>query len=227
VLGGVFARGSAGGIGLDARWQQVPQTTQRRRDALGLMWVGHPATVQAGVLIMQELLARPAEYARLRAEMAAAVQRGDDGRAHVRERLRDHVLELLRFRPPFPILGRLVPTEAAFKVGTAAGADGAAATAKARPGSVAVLTIGALFDPAAQREDPRQYLPGRHFHEPEDRLLVFGAGPRNCIAREQVIQILVTALAGLLQIGSVERGLRAHRKPVYDGPVIVEMTLSS
>jgi cytochrome P450 len=225
LLGAAFAQGqgttTAGPFTLDDRWAQaVPDKTPRLRDAIGLLWVGHPATVQGGALMMQELLARPQEYQRLRAEMAAADKRGDANGLLVRERLRDHVLELLRFRPPFPLLGRLVPTEASFKVGTD---PGAARTTRARPGSVAVMTIGALFDPAAQREDPREYLPGRHFYEPEDRLLMFGTGPRHCVAREQVIEILVSALAGLLQLGDTPLGPQGRR--AYDGPVIVEMKL--
>lgn len=220
VLGAAFGSGR---VPLDSRWAaQVPRLTERMRDAIGVMWVGHPATTQGGALLMQELLARPTEYRRLREEMAAAGSRGDAACTVVRDRLRDHVLELLRFRPPFPILGRLVPTAAAFKVN---GKDAASSTAHAKPGSVAAMAIGALFDPEAQREDPAQYLPGRHFHDPEDRLLMFGAGPRNCIARDQVIEILVTALAGLLQLGSPGRPLKAHGRRVYEGPVIVEMKL--
>ncbi len=229
LLGAAFAQGQTpatpGPFRLDGRWVtpvpgNTPGNTPSLRDAMGLLWVGHPATVQGGALMMQELLARPEEYRRLRAEMAAANNRGVAGYPPMRDQLRDHVLELLRFRPPFPLLGRLVPTQASFPNGT--GPD-AAGTTPARPGSVVVMTIGALFDPAAQREDPRKYLPGRHFNEPEDRLLMFGAGPRHCVAREQVVEILVSALAGLLELGDTP--LRARGRRVYDGPVIVEMKL--
>lgn len=221
LLDAAFARAQGGPrplpFTLDARWAAaIPQDRPRLRDAIGLLWVGHPATVQGGALMMLELLARPQEYRRLCAEMA---RHSDTNCPQLRERLRDVVLELLRFRPPFPLVGRLVPTAASFPAGTGSGASG---SAQARAGNLTAMTIGALFDPAAQREDPREFLPGRHFHNPEDRLLMFGAGPRHCVAREQVIEILVSALAGLLRLGP----LRAQRRrPVYDGPVIVEMKL--
>jgi len=196
--------------------------SERIRDAIGLMWVGHPATTQAGALIVQELLTRPAEYKRLRQEMQKAGGPNAIGTAHWRAALRNHVLELLRFRPPFPLLGRLVPRQAAFV------RDHNGRIGEVLPGRMSVLTIGALFDPAAQREDPDAYVPCRHFYCNDDRYLMFGAGPRDCIAREQVIEILITALGGLLAIDGGQRPLRAPRwksPRAYDGPLIVAMPL--
>lgn len=211
---------------LDGRWQNaLPDEAERHRDAVGLLWVGHPATVQAGAFMLLELMARPEVYARLREEMRRALANGQVGSPQLRERLREHVLELLRFRPPFPLAGRLVPEPAAFT----ATSDPADAKGRAAAGSMVVMLIGALFDPAAQHEDPDEYLPGRHFHDEEDRWLVFGAGPRHCIAREQVVEILVGALSGLLRIGDAEQVLKANgrRALSYDGPVLTRLSLSA
>ncbi len=196
----------------------IPGFLERRRDAIGLLWVGHPATTQGGALNLQELLGRPALYKFLRRE--AAQPGNDPSSAAWRTALKPHVLELLRFRPPFPLLARTVPREASYPLG-----EGQVATA--RPGTLNVLTIGALFDPAGQTPSPRQYAPLRHFAVEADRWLIFGAGPRHCIAQDQVVEILVTALAGLLSLGP--KPLRYAGKPwrrrVYDGPVIVKMPL--
>lgn len=130
------------------------------------------------------------------------------------------MLELLRFRPPFPLLGRTALREASLA------RDAQGSVAVVRSGGVAALTIGALFDPDAPREDPTVYLPGRHFHRPDDRYLMFGTAPRHCIARDQVIEILVSALGGLPALGAGWQRLRSprvKRARVYDGPVIIAM----
>lgn len=195
---------------------------ERRRDAIGLMWVGHPATIQAGALIVQELLGRRKDYDRLRLLVRAAGGVDQIATAHLRDQLRDEVLELLRFRPPFPLLARRVLRE------TTLVRDSKGSVAVVGPGSLVALTIGALFDPAAQHEDPEEYLPGRHFHSHDDRYLMFGSGPRHCFAREQVIEMLVSALGGLLALDGGQRRLRTpggQRARTYDGPVIVAMPL--
>jgi hypothetical protein len=213
--------GAQRSVRLHSGWQSgTASVEQQRRDAVGLLWVGHPSTVQAGALMLLELLARPALFLRLSRETADV-----DWQAPwpdwLRERLLDHVLELLRFRPPFPLLARQVPRPAAFLPDAAC----AMPAELESPGSVLAMLIGALFDPKAQQEDPRAYLPGRHFHHPEDRFLIFGAGDRHCIAREHVLEILVTALGGYLALHG-RRG-RLHRRwsdrLVWDGPVIARM----
>lgn len=216
----------AGEFALDGRWTKaLPDEGEQHRNAVGLLWVGHPATVQAGAFMLLELLARPTVYARLREEMRHALADGQVEAPPLRERLREHVLELLRFRPPFPLAGRLVPEPAAF----AASADPKTGKGRVAAGSVVVMLIGALFDPAAQHEDPDEYLPGRHFHDEEDRWLIFGAGPRHCIAREQVVEILVSALSGLLRIGAAQQVLkpRGRRALDYDGPVLTRLSLTA
>lgn len=196
----------------------TPNFDERRRDAIGMLWVGHPATTQAGALNLQELLDRPALYDELRAQAALPGNMPDS--PAWRATLHAHVLELLRFRSPFPMLARTVPREATYPAGDDK-------VAKARPGTLGVLTIGALFDPKAQDRSPRKYDPQRRFHVTNDRWLIFGAGPRHCIAQDQVVEILVTALAGLLSLSP--RPLRyagwPGRRRVYDGPVIVGMPM--
>lgn len=210
---------SAPNTDLSARWSAAtPGYDERRRDAIGLLWVGHPATTQAGALSLQELMGRPGLYRSLRA--AAALPANTPSSPAWRAVLQSHVLELLRFRSPFPMLARTVPRDTTYALGA-----GKIATAKA--GTLGILTIGALFDPTAQDRSPRTYDPQRQFHEPNDRWLVFGAGPRHCIAQAQVAEILVTALAGLLSLSKdpLRSAGRPWRRRSYDGPVIVKMPL--
>jgi cytochrome P450 len=192
------------------------------RNAAGLLWVGHPATVQAGALMMQELLRRPAVYRQLR-EMARDRGPGAATCAPFRETLRDHVLELLRFRPPFPLLRREVPRDVQF-----APAPGVVASASAGSNFL-LLNIGALFDPAGLRdaaaEPPARYVPGRRFREPADRYLIFGTGERACIASHQVLEMLVTALAGLLSLPELRWADPWPRRMRYDGPIVTRMRL--
>lgn len=190
-----------------------------QRNAVGLMWVGHPATVQAGGLIMQELLDRPEIYDDLRhqAETLGDAVWSDE---YFREQLRAHVLELLRFRPPFPILDRDVPRA------TEVDANGRNASLAAGS-KLTLLTIGAMFDPAALQR-PDLYWPGRPdaaFAEPEHRYLMFGLGNRSCIARHQVVETLVSALAGLLSLPRLRWAEPWHRI-AYDGPIITKMQLA-
>ena len=189
------------------------------RDAVGLMWVGHPATVQAGALIMQDLIGRPPIYRTLR-EQAEGLGDAVWQDPAFRELLRAHVLESLRFRPPFPLLTRDVPRDATFDAG------GKIVTAKAGS-SVTLLTIGAMFDPLAVNQ-PDQYVPGRadsDWTDIENRYLMFGYGPRRCIAKDQVVEILVSALAGLLLLPRLKWDRWWKLRIRYDGPTIVRMRL--
>ena len=224
IVDGAFDRAmSNANTNLSPAWEAcTPDPIERRRDAIGLLWVGHPATTQAGALMLQELMSRPALYESLLAE---SKRPGNTPASPCwRTTLQSHVVELMRFRSPFPMLVRTVPREALYPLDDG-GDAGAVATAK--PGALLVLTIGALFDPGAQDKAPRKYDPTRKFHVCADRWLIFGAGPRHCIAQHQVVEILVTALAGLLSM--TELPLRPVRNPwrrrTYDGPVIVKMPL--
>ena len=188
------------------------------RAVVGLLWVGHPATVQSGALLVQEFLARRRE-ARLR-ELSA------DIRAHadpwqdeaLRERLRHHVLELLRLRPTFPILQREVRRDTLY------GTDG---KGRARGGStLSLLVLGAMRDAQAlPGASPDRYDPGRQFLHPEDRQLVFGRGGRQCVARDHATEALTSALIGLLRLPDLGWADPWWRRMRYDGPAIASMRL--
>lgn len=210
--------GASENLALDGRWRTaIPSRQERVRDAVGLAWVGHPSTTQGGALILQELLARPVVHDELAIAVHKLAAPVDVMPPYHRERLRDHVLELLRFRPPFPLIGRLVPETARVR----AGPDPSLGLKLAAGRRIAML-LGALFDPDAHHHDPESYVPGRTFRRPEDRWLMFGSGPRSCIAAELVVEVLVTALHGLLWLGPPGRLLRAGR-PAFEGPVIVHL----
>jgi cytochrome P450 len=193
-----------------------------QRNAVGLMWVSHPATVQACALLMQELFGRRDVLDCL----AKQAQELDDmawSDAGFRKRLKDHVLELLRFRPPFPILVRNVPRDTWFDVG--AGFPAGHATAGSQ---INLLTIGAMFDDAAMMEGEAgadAFKPGRKFKVDEDRYMMFGMGARACIAKYQVVEILVSALAGLLALKRLRWARPWFGRMDYDGPTITGMWL--
>lgn len=207
---------------LRRRWaRHAPEDDDAiRRNAIGLMWVGHPATVQGGSLIVQELLARPEIYADLRRQ---AAELGDAAwtDARFRDQLKAHVLEMLRFRPPFPLLSRDVPRptmmvdaddrEIAFAAGDRA----------------KLVTIGAMFDPEAVQH-PDLYWPGRPdaaFSDPANRWLMFGLGPRACIGGPQVVEILASALAGLLLLPELHYA-DAKDRLVYDSVIVTRLRLA-
>lgn len=203
------------------------------RNIVGLLWVSHPVVVQAGALMLRELLARPAVLRRLSARAQAL---GPDActDATFRRELSAHVLELLRFRPVFPLLVRDVPRA------TQVAAGNGRPVTLAAGASVKVLAIGAMFDPAVVQH-PSRYWPQRwagqgldQAPEPDSlddtlRRLVFGAGDRACLGRDAALEVLVSALAGLLTLP----GLRwqhspwpASRNIRLDGPLITGFSLS-
>jgi cytochrome P450 len=205
-----------------ANWQSgcpyAAQTAQRQ--AVGLMWVGHPAMVQAGALIFQELQAHADEYAALhksvnpRAKTLGSAAYADE---KLRTEVRGHVLECLRLRPPFPFLSRLLPREADLQLG-----------AKARIRTVAAGHSVYLAIAAALR--------GRSGYDPEqaliewkhpDKLPIFGAGPRACVAREQVVELLVSALIGMLSLPLLGFADAGRKRIVYDGPILTRVRLST
>lgn len=186
------------------------------RNVVGLLWVGHPATVQSGALLVQEIFAQ-----RWNRELRDLVKKIQQDSAPwtsttLRSEVRRHVLELLRLRPPFPILHRDVPRDTLY------GAEGRGAIAG---GSVLTMfTIGAMSDPAAMTGlRPCKYDPNRQFKDPGDLHFMFGQGPRPCIAQEQVVEILTSALLGLLQLPGLTWADPWWRRVCYDGPMIREL----
>jgi len=123
------------------------------RNTVGLMWVSHPVAVQAGTHLMLELIQREEWHLKLRQQVAEAGEKAwqDEG---LRRHIRLVILELLRFRPPFPIVVRDVPRTACFE----AGGERPAQVKAGR--SMKLMVIGAMFDPAAV-DRPGDFLPYR------------------------------------------------------------------
>jgi hypothetical protein len=189
-----------------------------RRNAVGINWVAHPATVQAGALLLQELFARPSLLQALaRAAQQLGAQAWTD--AAFRDELKLHVLELLRFRPVFPILTRDAPRETLFEP-----RPGRFGRARAGAG-LRVFAIGAMFDRTAIAE-PHLYLPDRQLADADDRYLHFGMGDRACPAKHHVAEILASALAGLLLLPGLRYADRGRARIRYDGPVITRLRLA-
>lgn len=187
------------------------------RNALGLTWVSHPVTVQSAALVLQELLSRPGVYRALRSRAeiigTAQVWQDDEFRKHVR----DHVLELMRFRPIFPLLARAVPRDTELETG-------ARRNAQCRGGAqVTMWSIGALFDPRAVTNS-RQFCPHRDWGNQESlRYLVFGYGDRQCPAKEYALNILTSALIGFLTFPEVRLAQDDGKAIEYDGPLMSRM----
>jgi hypothetical protein len=182
------------------------------RNAIGLAWISHPVTVQSGALVVQELLSRPAIYRSLR-EMAA-------GRADVwtdeefRKTVYDHVLELMRFRPIFPLLARDVPRDTEFDAGGRKNAQCRAG------GKLSIWSISALFDSRAVPDSDR-FCPHRKWQDDEFRWMMFGYGDRQCPARHYAVEIITSALIGLLTLPELELA-----EPIaYDGPLMSRMRM--
>jgi cytochrome P450 len=184
------------------------------RNALGLTWVSHPVTVQSAALVLQELLSRRSVYQELRsrAAMIGADQVWYDD--EFRNDVRNHVLELMRFRPIFPLLARDVPRDTELETG-------ARRNAQCRGGErVTMWSIGALFDPRAVA-DSRQFCPHRDWGNHESlRYLVFGYGDRQCPARDYALEILTSALIGFLTLPEVRLAYDDGKAIEYDGPLM-------
>lgn len=197
----------------------VAEDTDRgvQRSGVGMMWVAHPATVQAGAHALIELLARPALYDELR---AAVAQAGANPWTcpTLRAALGPHVLELLRFRPPFPLLVRDVPRRALLQV------DDDPPVALKAGASLFLLVIGALFDPEAVPQ-AADYDVQRRWPHAEDPLLVFGFGPRSCPAKRHVQAMLVSLMIGLLRLPRLSLDGSLRRCAVYDGPALTGLAL--
>lgn len=191
-----------------------------QRNAIGLAWVSHPVTVQAGALVVQELLGRPAEYETLRKQAQALGPAVWDCKAF-RKTVTDHVLELMRFRPVFPALARDVPRATEFE-------SGASANPRCPAGSsLGILSIAALFDRLG-KDNMRGYCPARKWGADEDaRFMMFGFGERQCPAKDQAVEILASALIGLLTLPPLHYADGWGRRIRYDGPMIQRMRLET
>jgi hypothetical protein len=191
------------------------------RNAIGMMWVGHPATVQAGALVIQELFARPDVHKTL---TTRAVSLGNDAWSNQEFRIEvgNHIVELLRFRPVFPFLPRTALRDTWCDIG---GGQSMPVKAGSR---LVVATIGAMFDAEAQWA-PAAFHPGRYAEgwgrHPEDKLLMFGLGARRCVAEHLVIDILISAIIGLLKLPQLRWPARMpfDTRITYDGVIITRM----
>jgi cytochrome P450 len=191
-----------------------------QRSAVGLMWVGHPGTVQAGAMAVQELLGRPQVSGPL-AKRALELKERAWGDAGFRQEVRQVLLELMRFRPAFPILKRYVSRDTWFEVASDCPVGRARAGAE-----IAVLPLAAMFDPAAFVGcNPARFQPGCRFKVEADRTFMFGKGGRACVAGEQVIETLVSALIGLLMLERLRWGGGWFSRIEYDGLIIRRMRL--
>lgn len=193
-----------------------------RRNAIGLAWVSHPVTAQSGALIVQDLLGRPKVYDALRARARGLGQNAWNDPAF-RDEVRHHVLELMRFRPVFPLLARDVPRTTEFISGARVNPTCPAG------GSVTVLSIAAMFDSRGV-ERPSRYCPQREWGSEANtrlrlRLLMFGMGSRQCPALEPAVEILVSALIGVLTLPRLRWADRWGSRIGYDGPMINRMRL--
>ena len=186
------------------------------RNTVGLMWVSHPVAVQAGVHLMLELIQRQEWHMKLKLQVAEAGEKAwhDEG---LRRHIRLVILELLRFRPPFPIVVRDVPRAAFFE----AGGERPAQVKAGR--SMKLMVIGAMFDPAAV-DRPGDFLPYRTWRHEDDRYMVFGHGDRRCPGSEHVLEMLTSLLVGLLMLPRPCR-LAGRKAMVYDGPAAAHLHL--
>lgn len=220
-LSGDSLRARMKGVSSDIRnaWKVSIPDTDLERNAVGISWVSHPVTVQSGALVVQELLGRPDEYRKLR-EMAA--QLGKDAiwtNEEFRKCVLDHVLELMRFRPIFPLIARDVPRDTEFETGGRSNAECRAG------GNVTLVSIAALFDSRAVLNSGR-FCPHRDWRDEERlRWLMFGYGSRQCPAKDHAVHILTSALIGLLTLPELQLSRDGGKAIEYDGPLMSRFRL--
>ncbi|KRR04801.1 hypothetical protein CQ12_21390 [Bradyrhizobium jicamae] len=212
-------RARISGVSDDIRqaWQVPASLKFIERNAVGLAWISHPVTVQSGALIVQELLRRPEAHKALRAEAQRLGTPAVWQDANFRDRVRDHVLELMRFRPIFPLLARDVPRDTEFETGGRRNAPCSGG------GRMTVLSIAAMFDPHAVRHS-RQFCPSRNWGNQQSlRWLMFGYGTRQCPAKDYAVDILTSALIGLLILPELQLAGRKRKAITYDGALMSGM----
>jgi cytochrome P450 len=202
-------------------WSQGHSEAEKsviRRTAIGYTWVSHPVTVQTGALAFQELMSRPKVYKKL---CAQAKKLGDDAwnNEEFRTEVQNHVLELMRFRPIFPLLSRDVPRHTELD-------SGAHTNSQIKAGSsVTVLTIAAMFD-ATETPDMNKFCPHRKWGNEESvRYMMFGYGDRQCPAKNHAVTMITSAFVGLLLLGRLQWADRWGAKIRYEGPMISRMRM--
>lgn len=204
---------------IGAAWGVKSSSEDIERNAVGLAWISHPVTVQSGALVMQELLGRQKVHEQLRSRARALGESRVWTDPDFRKAVRNHVLELMRFRPIFPLLARDVPRDTEMETGARsnAGCPGG--------GKVSLLSIAALFDPSAVPQSGR-FCPNRDWGS-EDALrhLMFGYGYRQCPARDYAVDILTSALIGLLTLPRLQLARGEGKAIAYDGPLMLCMRM--
>lgn len=204
---------------IGAAWGVKSSSEDIERNAVGLAWISHPVTVQSGALVMQELLGRQKVYEQLRSRARALGESRVWTDPDFRKAVRNHVLELMRFRPIFPLLARDVPRDTEMETGARsnAGCPGG--------GKVSLLSIAALFDPSAVPQSGR-FCPNRDWgSEDALRYLMFGYGYRQCPARDYAVDILTSALIGLLTLPRLQLARGEGKAIAYDGPLMLCMRM--
>lgn len=214
--GSLLARIKGVSSDIQTAWSLPDPPEDIERNAVGLAWISHPVTVQSGALVVQELLSRRKDYENLRSMAKKIGDRvwTDEG---FRKSVYHHVLELMRFRPIFPLMARDVPRDTEFETG---GRRNAVCPAG---GKVTLVSIGALFDRRAVRQ-PGRFCPHRDWGSQEGlRWLMFGYGTRQCPAREHAVDILTSALIGLLTMPELRLASDDGKAIAYDGPLMSRM----
>lgn len=198
-------------------WNASGPPDMIERNAIGLAWISHPVTVQSGALVVQELLGRPKIYRALRSEAEKIGEPRIWTDADFRKSVRDHVLELMRFRPIFPLLARDVPRDTEFETGAQRNARCLAG------GKVAVWSIAALFDPSVVA-DSGKFCPHRDWSNEEPlRWLMFGYGDRQCPAKDYAVEIITSALIGMLILPELRLARGKGKAITYEGPLMSRM----
>lgn len=199
-------------------WGVKSASQDIERNAVGLAWISHPVTVQSGALAVQELLGRPQVYEQLLSRAQSLKDRVWID-ADFRKDVRDHVLELMRFRPIFPLLARDVPRDTELQTGARQNAKCPAG------GKISLLSIAALFDPSVVSDSGR-FCPKRDWGKEDPlRYLMFGYGYRQCPARDHAVDILTSALMGLLTLPRLQLARGEGKAITYDGPLMLSMRM--
>jgi hypothetical protein len=94
---------------------------------------------------------------------------------------------------------------------------------------IIVFTIGAMFDSDAVN-DPGCYrpdlcAPSRFTRDTDDIYMLFGLGPRSCIAKFVLPEILLNAVTGLLLLPGLTWANGYFNRMQYDGPIVTGMQL--
>jgi cytochrome P450 len=199
---------------IGAAWGVKSSTEDVERNAVGLAWISHPVTVQSGALVVQELLGRPKVFEQLRSRAKGLGEPRVWTDPDFRKTVRNHVLELMRFRPIFPLLARDVPRDTELQTGARRNAQCPGG------GKVSLLSIAALFDPSVVPHSGR-FCPNRDWGSEDGlRYLMFGYGYRQCPARDYAVEILTSALIGLLILPRLQLARGEGKAIAYDGPLM-------